>query len=207
MKDMLRIWQQQIEEISGSWELPLTKKNQQDLLHFLDILVTYNRKHNLTRINPDDYIKKHVFDSLGLLDFVSNERFLDVGSGAGFPGIPLAIIGKGTDAVLLDSSVKRCCFLRQVISELNLKNCQVVESQIEKYFPEHLFKVVVTRAFASLEKTVRLTKHVIADGGNLWCMKAQLKQDEVANLNCEYDIISQRSYDSDTTRVLVRLYV
>ena len=207
MKDMLRIWQQQIEEISGSWELPLTKKNQQDLLHFLDILVTYNRKHNLTRINPDDYIKKHVFDSLGLLDFVSNERFLDVGSGAGFPGIPLAIIGKGTDAVLLDSSVKRCCFLRQVISELNLKNCQVVESQIEKYFPEHLFKVVVTRAFASLEKTVRLTKHVIEDGGNLWCMKAQLKQDEVANLNCEYDIISQRSYDSDTTRVLVRLYV
>lgn len=202
---MQNIWRQQLQDISLLKDIILTSDQITKLVNFMAMLEFWNKKHNLTRIMPDDYVTKHIIDSLSLIDIVANNKFLDVGSGAGFPGIPLSIVADSTSAVLLDVSPKRCGFLRQVISELGLNNVQVIESSIEKYFPEQLFQVVVTRAFASLEKTVILTKHVVAIDGNIWCMKAKITQEELSKVNCEYDLVSHKSYDNKAKRCLVKL--
>lgn len=205
MNHMQNIWQQQLQDVSLLKNISLTSDQITKLVDFMSMLQFWNKKHNLTRIMPDDYVSKHIVDSLSLIDVVANNKFLDVGSGAGFPGIPLSIVADNTSAVLLDVAPKRCGFLRQVISELGLNNIQVVESSIEKYVPEQLFQVVVTRAFASLEKTVILTKHVVATDGNIWCMKAKISQEELSKVNCEYDLVPHKSYDNKAKRCLIKL--
>jgi 16S rRNA (guanine527-N7)-methyltransferase len=205
MEQMLVMWRQQILEVSNDWNMTLTEPQVSLILQFLELLHFWNKKHNLTRIKSEDYVKKHIFDSLGLCSVLNGQDFLDVGSGAGFPGIPLAIVNNNSRAFLLDVAQKRCCFLKQVVSELGLNNVEVIETPVENYHPKGLFKVVVTRAFASLEKTVKLTKHVLSGDGVIWCMKAQISQEELAEVQCRYDIVSQQSYDKDTTRCLVKL--
>ncbi|MEE3003225.1 MAG: 16S rRNA (guanine(527)-N(7))-methyltransferase RsmG [Pseudomonadota bacterium] len=205
MSEYDNIWQQQLKIgfVSNSWEINDFQLEQ--LVAFLNLVYFWNKKHNLTRVKPEDYVSLHVLDSLALKDVVQKKRFLDVGSGAGFPGVPLAIIANPEITVMLDSSQKRCCFLSQVVNELKLERTHIENTNIDCYKPDALFKVVVTRAFASLEKTVKLTQHVLTEDGVLWSMKARLNNSELNAISCWHEVIPVKIKGINSSRCLVKI--
>ena len=175
------------------------------LIQYLGMLHLWNRTHNLTRVPPENWVDRHIVDSLVLCEKVSGRRFLDVGSGAGFPGLPLAICAEKTEAVLLDVSSKRCAFLRQVVADLQLPNVSVCQHDITRYHPAVQFDMVVTRAFASLERIRACVAHVVSDEGVVWAMKANISQKELAELCCNHTVFRLSLIDSDEARCLVQL--
>lgn len=199
------LWQEQLCEALESNKITYNSSQIEQVIVFLNLLIFWNRKHNLTRINPEDFIRKHILDSLSLLDIVNENRFLDVGSGAGFPGIPLAIFSTCKSSVLLDSSIKRCGFLMAAKRELNLNNVVIECINILEYNPDELFNVVVTRAFASLQKILELVQHTLTDRGSIWAMKADITQAELAAVPCGYEIISTARENFEEARCLIKL--
>lgn len=194
-------WQQQLSETLGE-RATVTQIDQ--TLVFLEMLMLWNKKHNMTRVTPTHFVARHIIESLSLLPYVDGERFLDVGTGPGFPGLPLAIFSSPeTQAVLLDNAQKRCAFLTAVCQELGLNTVAIVCQNVLEYEPSPLFNVVVTRAFASLQKTVKWCEHVVADNGVIWAMKAQITADEIAAISCPYTVIDMDNVA--TTRCLVQL--
>ena len=171
---------------------------------FLQMLMLWNKKHNMTRVAPVDFVERHIVESLALLPHVNGRRFLDVGTGPGFPGLPLAIFSQEeTEVVLLDSAHKRCAFLTAVCQELGLNRVAIVCKNVLEYEPSPLFEIVVTRAFASLQKTVEWCEHVLADNGVIWAMKAQITADEIAAISCPFNVIHMDHVSA--TRCLVQL--
>lgn len=153
------------------------------LLAYLDLLVKWNRAFNLTAIRePAQMLPLHLFDSLVILPWVQGERLLDVGSGAGLPGIPLALAQPQLQVVLLDSNGKKARFLRQAKLELGLANVEVVEARVEAYAAEAAFDVITSRAFARLEEFVALTQPLLAAGGRWLAMKGRLDENELAEV-------------------------
>ncbi|MBT4884899.1 MAG: 16S rRNA (guanine(527)-N(7))-methyltransferase RsmG [Legionellales bacterium] len=199
------LWQEQLREALDSNKITYNASQIEQVVVFLNLLVFWNRKHNLTRIRPEEFIRKHVIDSLSLLDVVNANRFLDVGSGAGFPGIPLAIFSTCKSAVLLDSSVKKCGFLMAAKRELNLNNVVIECVNILQYSPSKSFDVVVTRAFASLQKILELVQHTLTASGVIWAMKADITQAELAAVTCGYEVISDAREEFEEARCLIKL--
>ncbi|RPI47418.1 MAG: 16S rRNA (guanine(527)-N(7))-methyltransferase RsmG [Betaproteobacteria bacterium] len=153
------------------------------LRQYLALIAKWNKVHNLTAIrDPDRMLPEHLLDSLSILPHVHPSRILDVGSGAGLPGIPLAIVQPSWDVTLLDSSHKRCVFLRQATIELGLANVDVVCQRIEEHRPARPFDTVVSRAFAETQHFARLAISQIADGGLLVAMKGLHPHEEIAQL-------------------------
>ena len=138
-----------------------------DYVHLID---KWNRVYNLTSVrDPVEMVTRHLLDSLAVLPYLRGTRVLDVGTGAGLPGIPLAIVNKEVcperEFMLLDSNSKKTSFVQQVISELGLTNVQVVHERAENYCPTSLFDVVVSRAFASIADMLKSSgQHCAADG-------------------------------------------
>lgn len=160
--------------------LPLDAEQQERLLAYLALLVKWNQAYNLTAIrHPLEMVTKHLLDSLAVLPHLHGARVLDVGSGAGLPGIPLAIAAPAREFTLLDSNGKKTRFLLQAKGELRLSNLSVVHSRLEQYRPGQLFDTVTARAFASLADMVAGTAHLLAPGGSLLAMKGEYPQDEL----------------------------
>lgn len=150
------------------------------LAQYLRELEKWNAAYNLTAVrDPAMMVTRHVVDSLAILPFVSG-RVLDVGSGAGLPGIPLAIARPELKVTLLDSNGKKTRFLRHVQRTLNLRNVEVVEARVEDYEPPAPFNVVVGRAFSSLGEFFGKTARLCASGGRLVAMKGKLDRQEIA---------------------------
>ena len=148
------------------------------LIEHLQLLQKWNKVHNLTAISSfEQMIKLHVLDSVSINQYLTGDRFVDVGTGAGFPGIPLAILNQDKTFVLLDSNGKKCQFLKQIQFELNLTNVFVVQSRIEEYTPDFLFDGVLTRAFSSIANIHEKTNHLIVDNGKLYLMLGKLLED------------------------------
>ena len=127
---------------------------------------TWNRVFNLTHItNPNDMVFLHIIDSLIIQPYLQGQTYLDVGSGAGLPGIPLAIMHPEHHWVLLDKSSKKIRFLTQVIAELKLTNIEIVHSRSETYHPQYTFDCIVSRAFGSLSLLTETTKHMLSNKG------------------------------------------
>ena len=176
------------------------------LLTFLSLLYKWNKTHNLTAIKPENYILKHVIDSLCLLPYVKGKRFLDVGTGAGFPGIVLAIFATNCEVVLLDIQAKKCCFLRQAVHEAGLKNATVEHQSILDYNPNRSFDIVVARAFTAMENMVSMVKHVCnRNNGVILAMKAKLENNEVAALTVKHEVITITPATADITRCIVKV--
>lgn len=156
------------------------------LLDYLALLVKWNRAFNLTAVRePAEMLSRHLLDSLAILPWLDGERLLDVGSGAGLPGIPLALARPQLQVVLLDSNGKKARFLRQAQLELALANVEVVETRVEAYAPEAPFDVITSRAFAQLKEFVVLTRPLLRSDGRWLAMKGRLDENELAEVRAE----------------------
>lgn len=163
--------------------LAVDATTRQRLLDYLALLDKWNKVYNLTAVrNPRDMLTQHVLDSLAVLPFVAGRRILDVGSGAGLPGIPLALAAPEKEITLLDSNQKKTTFLQQAQIELRLPNVSVVCGRVEHYAPTEKYDTVVSRAFSDLVEFVRLTEHLCAAGGEWLAMKGVYPEDELARL-------------------------
>lgn len=154
------------------------------LARHLALIDKWNRVHNLTAVRePDQMVVLHVLDSLTLLPHLgAARRVLDVGSGAGLPGIPLAIVRPDLAVTLVDSSHKKCAFLAQAKAELELANVEVVCERVEQWKPPRGFDLVVSRAFSELADFVAQASHLVERGGRLIAMKGVYPFEEIARL-------------------------
>jgi len=163
-------------------EPPLTTAQQRCCLQFLALVEKWNKHYNLTAVQGvAQMITRHLLDSLALLPHLPvTARLLDVGSGAGFPGIPLAIARPHTVVTLLDSQLKRCRFLRQATAELALHNTEVVETRVEQADFNPLFDAIVCRAFAPLPRLLALVGPLCQPGGTIYALKGQPEPEKLA---------------------------
>ena len=181
---------QNAEELStGARQLgvALTENQHEQLLAYLALLIKWNKAYNLTAVrNPDEMVSRHLLDSLSVMSFVENGRWLDVGSGGGMPGIPLAILFPESQVTCLDSNGKKTRFLTQVKLELKLDNLQVIHSRVEEYQPELAFNGIVSRAFSSMENFTNWTRH-LGDSETRWlAMKGVHPADELVALPSDF---------------------
>lgn len=145
------------------------------LIRYIELLHKWNRTHNLTAIKTvDEMVRRHLLDSLSMLPFVSDGNLLDVGAGAGLPGIPLAICKPHLDVTLVDSVQKKTLFMSFAASNLGLNNTQVKHRRVEQLQQPPGYRMVVARAFSSLEKLTRLTRHLLAEDGQILAMTGYL---------------------------------
>jgi 16S rRNA (guanine527-N7)-methyltransferase len=153
------------------------------LADFLELLARWNQTYNLTAVRvPEEMVTRHLMDSLVVLPFVDGERMLDVGTGAGLPGLVLAMARPGQRFVLLDSSGKKTRFVEHAVARLGLRNVEVVQARVEDYEDEEGFAVVLSRAFASVADFIRLAGHLARPEGRLLAMKGALPEAELAAL-------------------------
>ncbi|MFN3594853.1 MAG: 16S rRNA (guanine(527)-N(7))-methyltransferase RsmG [Thiobacillaceae bacterium] len=153
------------------------------LLAYLDLMAKWNRAYNLTAItDPQRMLSHHLLDSLAVLPHIDAGRLLDVGSGAGLPGIPLALARPELKVTLLEASQKKAAFLQQAVIELKLSNVVAVHARAEDYRPRSPFPRIISRAFSELADFVRLTTHLLADGGRWLAMKGHYPQAEIGRL-------------------------
>ncbi len=154
------------------------------LMAYLNLIEKWNRVYNLTAIRErDEMIKLHFLDSLSILNHVEMEHVLDVGSGAGFPGIVLAITKPELKVTVMDSVNKKTTFMQQVKSELSLTNLNVVDARVEDYQPTILFDGVITRAFSSIQNMLLMTQHTLQKNGAWLAMKSKDVKEELEALD------------------------
>jgi len=154
------------------------------LMAYLNLIEKWNRVYNLTAIRErDEMIKLHFLDSLSILNHLEMEHVLDVGSGAGFPGIVLAITKPELKVTVIDSVNKKTTFMQQVKSELSLTNLNVVNARVEDYQPTILFDGVITRAFSSIQNMLLMTQHTLQKNGAWLAMKSKDVKEELEALD------------------------
>jgi len=166
----------------GLYELKLEERLGGDelLMKYVTELMNWNRVYNLTSVRkPTDIVSRHILDSLTILPHLHGERILDIGTGAGLPGIPLAIACPERDFVLLDSSSKKLRFVQQTLGILNLDNVTLEDCRVEEYQPETLFDIVICRAFSDLPDFYRYAARLCNEGGKMLAMKGVYPMTEV----------------------------
>jgi 16S rRNA (guanine527-N7)-methyltransferase len=154
------------------------------LIQYVELLNKWNKAYNLTSVrDPKDMIIKHIMDSLMVGPLLKGQSFIDVGTGPGLPGIPLAILYPERKFVLLDSLGKRITFLRQVVFQLKLENVTPIKSRVEEYHPEQPFDGVLSRAFSSLIDMVTWCEHLVSkDQGRFLALKGIYPTEEISVL-------------------------
>ena len=184
--------------------LAVSEVQREQLLGFIQLIAKWNKAYNLTAVrDPLEMVSLHLLDSLAILPYVKPPRVADIGTGAGLPGIPLAICMPECHFTLVDSNSKKTRFVRQAVFELKLKNVEVVHGRAEMINPELLFSTVTSRAFASMQDILQWTGHLLADDGMLLAMKGQIPQQELAQLNSDYNIIPLKVPGIEAERCLI----
>lgn len=153
------------------------------LLQYLALLTKWNRAYNLTAVrDPVAMVSRHLLDSLAVIPYLNGEHCADIGTGAGIPGIPLAIAFPGKKFVLIDSNGKKIRFVAQAIAELGLRNVTAIQCRVETWKPEQEIDVVLSRAFATLLDMTQVCGHLINAQGVLLAMKGIYPQQELSEL-------------------------
>ncbi|MBN6069782.1 16S rRNA (guanine(527)-N(7))-methyltransferase RsmG [Aggregatibacter actinomycetemcomitans] len=164
-------------------------QQKQQLIDLVNLLNKWNKAYNLTSVrDPQDMLVKHILDSLVVSPYLQGDLFIDIGTGPGLPGLPLAIINPDKRFVLLDSLGKRISFIRNAVRELGLTNVTPVLSRVEEYQPEEKFDGVLSRAFASLKDMTEWCRHLPKSDGMFYALKGIYQQEEVQNLNDQFQI-------------------
>lgn len=178
--------------------LEVSPVQQSKLLEYVDLLKRWNKTYNLTAIrDPQRMVAYHLLDSLSIVDAIpQGVHCLDIGTGAGLPGIPLAILREDTDWVLLDSNGKKTRFVQQAIAALGLGHVKVVQTRVEDYHADFAFDVIVSRAFASLADFMTGVAGLWQEDTRLLTMKTELSNEEAA-------AIDQSIYDLHVTQLRV----
>ena len=167
-------------------DIGITLKGSDRLLQYLGLMQKWNRTHNLTALpNVDEMIIKHLLDSLSIESFLPSGSVLDIGSGAGLPGIPLAVVRPNQQFTLVDASFKRVAFLREVKRRLKLTNIDVIHARVEQ-LPSQAFDAITSRAFSSLPEMLDVTKHLLSSKGLWMAMKGQNPVSELSKLKGEF---------------------
>ena len=179
----------------GLAALSIDEQRAAPLYEYLQLLQKWNKPFNLTAIKKaEEMIPKHLMDSLSVLAHLGGaRRVCDVGTGAGLPGIPLAVCCPETEFVLLDSNGKKTRFLHQVRRHLNLNNVTIVEGRAEDYQPDVGFDAVLSRAFADLMRMCQVTQHLLKKNGVWLAMKSQILKTEQATLDARVVLVEQRA--------------
>ncbi|WP_372758830.1 16S rRNA (guanine(527)-N(7))-methyltransferase RsmG [Litorivivens sp.] len=178
---------EQLQRGLAGLSLTLSEQQQDQLLHYLALLIKWNRAYNLTAIrDPQEMVSKHLLDSLSVAPFIRGERLLDVGTGAGLPGIPLAIVYPEKEFELLDANSKKTRFLTHVVAELVLTNVKVHHCRIEAGKLGAHYQGILSRAFASLADMTAACGPLLAEGGELLAMKGQYPEEELSQLPKPY---------------------
>ena len=158
------------------------------LAALLEELERWNRRINLTAIrDPAEMVAGHVLDSLAVRPFLEGRDIIDVGTGAGFPGLPLAITEPGREFLLLDSNGKKISFVRHVIGLLGLTNAAAVKARAEDYAPGKRFDTVLARALAKTDRLLELGAHMLREGGVLLAMKGRDPAEELDSLPTDWN--------------------
>lgn len=159
------------------------------LLQHLELLEKWNRVHSLTAIRDlEKSVSAHLLDSLAAVPYVTGGRLLDAGSGAGFPGIPIAVARPETEVYLLDSNHKKHAFLRQAIAELGLKNARAVCERVESWRPAVQFDCIISRALSEIAEVIALVKHLLAPGGVVVAMKGVHPFEEIERIPPDFRV-------------------
>ncbi len=173
-----------LQNLIAQTSLQVSDQQIQLLIQYVELLNKWNKAYNLTSVrDPKEMLVKHIMDSLMVGEVLQGQSFIDVGTGPGLPGIPLAILYPERNFVLLDSLGKRITFLRQVVFQLKLTNVKPVKSRVEEYQGETPFDGVLSRAFSSLNDMVSWCSNLITEEhGQFFALKGQYPTDELADL-------------------------
>jgi len=167
----------------ASLKLQLDITQQQQLLNYLLLLEKWNRAYNLTAIHDiNEMLVKHIFDSLAVLPHIKGKTMLDVGTGAGLPGVVFAIARPDWQCTLLDSNAKKIRFIQQAVLELNIHNVTLQHSRIEQFKPTVQFDTIISRAYSSLEQFFNQTMALCKPSGNIVAMKGLYPEEEMQKL-------------------------
>lgn len=203
---MTDICQERLLEGLSALNLPLADPQVDALLRFIQLIAKWNKAYNLTAVrDPEEMVSLHILDSLAILPHIRPPRIADIGTGAGLPGIPLAICLPDCRFTLVDSNSKKTRFVQQAVLELRLKNVEVLHSRVELLQSEQAFSTVITRAFANMADILKLTGHLLAEDGLLLAMKGQQPDQELAELSSAYSVLPIKVPGIDAERCLIRL--
>ncbi|NQY25564.1 MAG: 16S rRNA (guanine(527)-N(7))-methyltransferase RsmG [Piscirickettsiaceae bacterium] len=205
---MIKKFQEKIQQGSDALGLSLSDEQCEKLASYIGLLDKWNKVYNLTSVrDPEEMISRHLLDSLAILPYLTGDTLLDVGSGGGLPGIPIAIVKPELAVTLLDSNSKKTRFLQQAKAELALDNVTVVHARIEQAdLP--LFSIVTARAFSTIQDIIELAGRHCDDAGYLLLMKGIFPQQELDDVTGEYevqDVVSLTIPDCDGQRHIVRI--
>jgi 16S rRNA (guanine527-N7)-methyltransferase len=189
--------------------LDLSAGQRDSLLALLEQLQDWNRRFNLTAIrDPGDMVVKHLLDSLSVQPWLHGSSVVDVGTGAGFPGLPLAVINPGRRFVLIESTGKKARFVQHAVAAIGLENVQVVNARAEAHRPATSFDTVICRAVGKVGEFIRLAGHLCARDGRMLAMKGQHPQAEIQDLPKGWRLVAVHRLDVpglDADRHLVEL--
>lgn len=191
-------------------DIQLTDKQKQQLVDYVGLLHKWNKAYNLTSVRePEQMLVRHIMDSIVVNGHLKGDKFIDVGTGPGLPGVPLAIVRPDAHFVLLDSLGKRIRFLKQAQHELGLTNIEPVQSRVEEYPVEDGFDGVISRAFASLNDMLSWCHHLPAREGRFYALKGVVRDEELAQLPEGFEVESITELkipELDEQRHLVKLF-
>jgi 16S rRNA (guanine527-N7)-methyltransferase len=180
-------------------------------MEYVTELMNWNRVYNLTSVRkPTDIVTRHILDSLSVLPHLQGNRVLDIGTGAGLPGIPLAIACPERQFVLLDSSSKKLRFVQQTLGILELDNVALEDARVEDYRPDELFDTIICRAFSDLPDFYSHASHLCKPGGRLLAMKGVYPMTEIECMTDKTiidDVIALKVPGLDAERHLVSMHV
>ncbi|MFT5136207.1 MAG: 16S rRNA (guanine527-N7)-methyltransferase [Arenicella sp.] len=180
------------------------------LVSYMQLLAEWNKTHNLTSVDDlDEMLGVHIFDSASIKPYVKGPTLLDVGSGAGLPGMILAILSPALDVTSVETRGKKAQFQMYVSNKLNLKNFKVENTRIEDFEPKEKFAMITARAFSSIENLVQGSKQAIAENGRWLAMKGVLPEEElkaVKKLGLKYDTYALKVPELDAQRNLIVIF-
>ncbi len=170
---------------------PLDSQIESKLIRYIELVSQWNKIYRLSSIHDlDTMVTRHLLDSLTILSHIKGRTIIDVGTGAGLPGIALSIAMPDRHFCLLDNNRKKIQFLEKISKEMSLRNVHIVNRAVEEFHVEPLFESVISRSFSTLGEFLALSKHLVQPGGQILAMKGVYPLTELQDLNPDFEVMA-----------------